>query len=146
MRRRHEIVFNRVTGADDFDVLQSFNRAEKFKLNLKRQAVPRAVCVNFFRRQPFRLKKNAVAVAVGKFDDFIFQRRAIARADARNRAVIERAEAQAVPNDFMRLRVRRGDMAGNLRHRDFFGKERQRLWMLVAGLRLQIREINRFGV
>ena len=78
-----------------------------------------------------------MAFAVGKADDLVLDRGAVARTASGNRAGIDGGPVRVVAHDGMSRRGRAGDVAGDLRRRDRRGERGKRLGRIVAGLNLE---------
>ena len=63
-------------------VFKAFHAAHEGDLDVERQAGGDTVRIVFVRGQAFGFEENLVAVFVGEAVDFVFDRRAVARADA----------------------------------------------------------------
>ena len=137
------IVFDGVAGARDVGVFQPANGAHQRKLHVKGQRGGNAVGIPLARVQPFRFQKDVVAVAPGEAVDFVFNGRAIARADTFDDAGVHGRAVQIGADDVVRARVRVGNPAGQLRRvlvgRAEKAEDRRRR---VAGLFAQYGKIN----
>ena len=76
-------------------VFETFHAAHEGDLDVERQAGGDTVRIIFVRGQAFGFEENLVAVFVGEAVDFVFDRRAVARADAFNFAGKHRAAVKA---------------------------------------------------
>ena len=81
-------------------------------------------------------------IFLGKAHDLVFDRRAIARTAALDLAAIHRRTVEIGTNDFVGRLGRPGQVAGNLRHRDFLGQEGKRIGWRVARLFLQTGPVD----
>ena len=75
------VVFDGVAGAQHLGVLEAGDRVQNCKLHFDRQRCAHAVDVDLVRVQAFGLEEELVRRLVGKLDDLVFDRRAVARAD-----------------------------------------------------------------
>ncbi|CCK13877.1 hypothetical protein BN126_4080 [Cronobacter sakazakii 680] len=112
--RIEEIVLNRVTRANNFRVLHPFHGTDDLHLHVERQAGGDAVRVNFVAGQPFRLQENLVRVAIGEAHHFIFDGRAIARADPFDNPRVHRAAIEVTADHVMGLLIGVRDVARHL--------------------------------
>ena len=76
-------------------VFKAFHAAHERDLDVERQAGGDTVGVVFVGGQAFGFEENLVAVFVGEAVDFVFDRRAVARADAFDFAGKHRAAVEA---------------------------------------------------
>ena len=97
--------------------------------------------------ETFRLEEDLVAVAPRKPHDLVFDRRAIPRTDAFDRARIHRRTVEPGTDDLVGARVGMRDPAGNLpRMRSRLAHEREHGRRIVARLFGQYGEIDRAAV
>ena len=75
------VVFDGVARAQDMGVFKAFHAAHEGDLDVERQAGGDTVWVVFVGGQAFGFEENLVAVFVGEAVDFVFDRRAVARAE-----------------------------------------------------------------
>ena len=83
-------------------------------------------------------------VLVGKLDDLVFNRRAIARADGLNLPAVHRRAVHVLADDAMRFGRSPGDVARHLRimMRNALGAEAEWRWVGVSGLFLKPRPVD----
>ena len=79
LQRRQIVVFDGVSVAEDFGLLQAGDQPQHGVLQFARQARRKAVDVDFVGVPPFRFEKQLVRRLVGEADDLGFDRRAVAR-------------------------------------------------------------------
>ncbi len=81
---------------------------------------------------------------VGKLDDLVFDRRAVARADRLDLSAVHGRAVHVFADDAVRLRRGPGDVAGHLRVvvRDALGAEAERRRIDVARLRREARPVD----
>ena len=84
------IIFDRIAVADHLRVLKPRDRRKESVLHRRRQRGRNPVRIDRVIFEPFRLEENLMALALFKTDDLVFDRRAIARPPARDRAAINR--------------------------------------------------------
>ena len=123
-------------------MLQPRDGVQHGKLHLLRQARGQALQVQLVRPEAARLQKELVARLVGKADDLRFDARAVARADAGDGAVEQRAAVQIFADDGVRALVRPRQPAHGLIFRRLTGGKRERLRIVVPALDLHFREID----
>ena len=128
-------------------IFQTFHAAHELNLNVERQAGGDAVGVVFVGGQTFGFKENLMAVFVGEAVDFVFDRRAVARANAFDFAGKHRAAVEACADDIVGLRVGVGNPARHLArvHRRVAAHGHHG-YRRVAGLLFQHGKINRAPV
>ena len=56
-----------ISGTNDSDILQSFDRTDKFLLHILRKAGRNAVGIIFIRVEAFRFQENLMTLFVGEF-------------------------------------------------------------------------------
>ena len=133
------VVFDGITGQDDFNLLQSFNGSQKIQLNLGRQTGGQSIRVNHqvVFGKPGRFQKNLVAFFVGKFDDLVFDGRTITWTNAGDLPPIKCGTPQIVLNYLVGSGIGKCNMAGHLRQKDFRVPEGKFFRRIVAGLDLE---------
>ena len=99
--RLDEIVFHRIGVPQDRRVLEPRQRMHDRVLHVARQAHRQAVDVDLVDVQAFRLEKDLMPLPVGKAHDLVFERRAVARADAGDLPVVERRPPDARADDLV---------------------------------------------
>ena len=67
-----KIIFDRVCRAHYFGILTSDNGANKFHLDLKRQAGGKTIHIKLIGFDSLWLQENLMALLFRKFDDFVF--------------------------------------------------------------------------
>ena len=124
------VVFDGVAGAHHLGVFEAGNRFQNLQLHFDRQRSAHAVDVDFVRVQAFGFEEELVRVLVGKLDDLVFDRRAVARADGLDLAAVHGRAVHVFANDAVSLRRGAGDVAGHLRvvMRDALGAKAERAW------------------
>ena len=103
-------------------------------LHLHRQRRRHSVHINLVRIQPLGLKKKLVLRLVGKLDDLVLDRRAIARPDPLNPSRIHRRPMHILANNAQRLRRGECNVAAHLRLHNLLGPEAE--WRRVHIARL----------
>ena len=142
LRRVDAVIFDGVGRAQHFGVLQPRDGVQHGKLHLLRQARGQALQVQLVRPEAARLQEELVARLVGEADDLRLDARAVARADAGDGAVEQRAAVQILADDGVRALVRPRQPAHGLIFRRLTGGKRERLRIVVAALDLHFREID----
>ncbi|MNF34622.1 hypothetical protein D3C84_154680 [compost metagenome] len=141
------VVLDGVAGADDMGVFHATDGAHQLQLHVERQGGGNAVGIQLVGGQTFRLDKHLVAVLVGEAVDLVFDRRAVARADAFDHPGIHRRTVEVGGDDLVGARIGVGDPATDL-PRLLFGateKGHQRRWR-IPGLLGHQREIHRTAI
>ena len=109
--RVDRVVFDRVAGPDHLGILQAPESRRPCRLHVDRHAGRHPVHVDLVRIEAFRLQENLVPALVRKFDDLVFDRRTIARAQRlqsdRYKAAIGRC-SRSESGGFRRLCTRDG--------------------------------------
>src|SRR5713226_3916908 len=133
------IVFNGVAGTEHLRVLEAGNGFDDRELHVNRERGAHAVDVNLVRVHAFGLEKKLVRMLVGKFNDLVFDRGTVARADRVNLAAVHRGTMDVLANDAVSFVGRERDVAGDLRivMCDAFGPETERRGIRVARLNLE---------
>ncbi len=80
--RIEEVVLDGVAGAGEMRILEAADRAHELPLHVERQAGRDAVRIDLVGLQALGLDENLVRGLVGEAHDLVFDRRAVARADA----------------------------------------------------------------
>src|SRR5206468_2768796 len=86
----YEIVFDRVSRTQNLRVFEAWQRTDDRRLNRRGQAHRVAVHIYLVGVQPFRFEKDLVALTMWKAHHLVLERRAVARPDSRDLAVIKR--------------------------------------------------------
>ena len=79
--RKSEVVFDGVSGPQDFGVCASGDGADHIELDGEGERGRETVNVDFLGGDAFRFKEDLVTFFIRELDDLIFDRRAIARPD-----------------------------------------------------------------
>ena len=111
LRRVDAVIFDGVGRAQHLGVLQPGDGVQHRKLHVLRQAGRKALQIHLVRAEAARLQKELVARLVSKADDLRLDARTVARADARDRAVVERAAREVFADDPVRALVGVGQVA-----------------------------------
>ncbi len=111
LQRIDEIVLDRVGRAHDFYIFQPGNRPQKRVLHIDGKRRRHPLHIHFIRVRAFGLHKKLVAILVGEADDFILNRRAIARADAVDFSGKHRSAVEIFADDAMRFLIRVREIA-----------------------------------
>ncbi len=130
------VVFDRITRPQHLGLLQAGNGRDQRPLHLLRQGGRDAIRIDGRIVEPFRLEENLMPVALAEAHDLVLDRRAVARAAARDLARIHGRAMDVVANDAMGRLVGAGDAALDLGLCDALGQRRERLGRLVARLHL----------
>ena len=132
--RCHDIVLDGVAIAQHMCARQGRNRLQNAILHIHRQAGRQAVDVNFFRAATFGLQEDVMPTAIGKAHDLVLDRRAIARTNRSDLAIIHRRTMQVFTNRRVRLVGGVARPARHLRLLDAFRQKRERQRRLIARL------------
>lgn len=146
LSRRAVVVFDGVPVSHDRGVFQAGNASEHRVLNITRQAGRDPVDVDLASLPAFGFEEQLVAGLVGKANDFVFDRRAITRASGIDLAAVHRGSIQVRSNQIMHTFVGVRDVARHLGQADCIVEIAERLRVIVAGLLLQSRVIDRASV
>src|SRR6185312_13581219 len=84
LRRLYEVVLDGVARPKHDSVAQSRKGVNKITLHVARQACRKAIYIDLWRVDTFRLQKKLMTLLVGKTNDFVLERRTISRANALN--------------------------------------------------------------
>src|SRR5689334_6170428 len=76
------IVFDRISGPHDLRTFQSFDGVNHLDLDIKGQTGRKAVGVDFYSIEAFRLEEDLVSLPIRKPRDLIFDRWAVPRSSA----------------------------------------------------------------
>src|SRR5271170_6333944 len=79
---------------------------------------------------------------VRELDDFVLDRRAVARAGSRDLTRIHRRAHDVLADEAQRFRRGVGDVAGDLPTLYLFGAEAERCWVSVSGLLFELAPVN----
>ena len=115
------VVFDGVARPNHPGPFQTRDGRKDCKLDLFGQRGRDAVGIDGRILEPFRLQEDLMAVAVAEADDFVLDRRAIARTAALDLAGIHRRAVHIGPDHVMGLRRRAGNPALDLRGHDPVG-------------------------
>ncbi len=114
--RWHVIVFDRVARPEHLGRFEPRQRVQHRELHLGGQRRREAADVERLARPALGLDEDEMCGVVGELDDLVFDRRAVARADAADQVEsVERRAVQVRAHEFVRPRVRRDDMTRKLR-------------------------------
>ena len=142
------VVLDGVARAQHLGVLQAGDRLDDRQLHLDRQRGAHAVDVDLVRVQALGLEEELVHFLVGKLDDLVFDRRAIARPDRLDLPAVHGRAMHVLADDAMRLRRGERDVAGHLlvvmRHAP--GAEAEGRGIFVAGLHRELRPVDAAAV
>ena len=86
-------------------VFKSLDGAHQRKLHIVRQAGGNPVGIELVYGQAFGFEKNLVRILIGEARDLVFDRRAIARADAFDHTGKQRRSIEPGANDVMRAQM-----------------------------------------
>src|SRR5205814_9211634 len=110
----------------------------EIRLHVTRQAHREAIDVDLARVEAFGLKENLVPLLVGKSDDFVLERRTIARADAANLAVEQRRAIEVGAHQIANPIVCMEEIACNLGPLDAPSQERKWHGRIVAAFQAEL--------
>ncbi len=110
------VVFHRIAGAHDLRAFEAGNGANEGVLHFQRKARGDTVDVIFFGVAPLGFEEYLMCRTLGKFHDFVFDRRAVARPDAFDPAGVQRRLVEIGADQLVRFLVRVGRPAGQLFH------------------------------
>ena len=137
------IVFDGVTGTCDVSIFKTTDAVDKIQLYVERQTGGDAVRVEFVAVQTFRLNKHLMAGFISEAGDFIFNRRAVTRADPFDHTGIHRRAIEVIADNLVGTLIGVGNVAVHLLrvfvHRTHKGHHRQRR---IARLHLHHREVD----
>ena len=128
------VVFDGVAGAQHLGLVEAGDGVHNLPLHFHRQRGGHAVDVDLVRVQALGLEEELVLRLVRKLDDLVFDRRAVARADALDAARVHGRAMHVLANEAQRLRRGEGDVAADLRLNDLLGAEAEGRGIGVAGL------------
>src|SRR5579863_276700 len=114
LTRIDRVVLDGIAGADHLGVFQAGNRSDHSSMNVDRHDGRHAVHVNLVSVQTLRLQEELVAELIGKLDDLVFYRGAIARADSFDLAAVKRRSCNAISKNLMSFFGCVGDVTGDL--------------------------------
>ena len=117
------VVLDGVAGAQHLGLVEAGDGVHDLPLHLHGQRGGHAVDVDLVGVEAFGLKEELVLGFVGEFDDFVFDRRAIARADALDAARVHGRAVNVFADEAQGFRRCKSDVAAHLRLEDFFGAE-----------------------
>ena len=140
--RIHIVILNGVAVTDDLCVLEARDGFEEMLLHLLRQRSRNPIGIDRVGFEALRLQKDLMAVAFGEADHLVLNRRAVARAPARDRAAVDGRRAEILLNDLVGRRRGLGHAAGDLRDRDFGIHKGERNRRSVRRLHVEARPIN----
>ena len=109
--RETVVVFNGIGCAHDLGAFEADDRVNHLKLDVFRQAGGRAVDVELVGLATLGFEKDLMPFFLGEFDDFVFDRGAIARTDTLDLAGVHRRAMQISADNLARLVGRVGDVA-----------------------------------
>ena len=78
----NKIIFHRIGWPENFGIFTTNDCPHHFNLNLKRQTGRTAIDIKLVCGNAFRLKKNLMTLFIRELDNFIFNRRTIARSNS----------------------------------------------------------------
>ena len=143
-RRIDRVVFDGITGPQHLGVLKARNGLQNLQLDLDRQRGAHAVDVNLMSVQALGLEKELVCDLVGKLDDLVFNRRAVARTDGMDLSAVHGRTVDVFPDDALSFRSGPRDVARHLRIMmgDPPGAKAEGRRIVVAGLDLEARPVD----
>src|SRR5579885_1503539 len=97
------VVLNSVPRPDHLGVLEPRNRCHHSGLHVDRHARRHTVDINFIRVQPLWLQEDLMPRLIWKFDDFIFNRRAVSRTHAFDLPAVKGRSWNRFPDDLKRF-------------------------------------------
>lgn len=109
-----EVVLDRIARPHDVGVFHATDGTHDLQLHVERQGRGNAVGIQLVGRQAFRLEEDLVAFLVGEAMDLVFDRRAVARADAFDHTGIHRRTIEIGGDDLVGPGVGMGDPATDL--------------------------------
>src|SRR5687767_10758626 len=119
MARIEVVVLDRIAWPHDVRAFEAADRANQIQLNIERQAGRDAVRVELVRGEALGLEEDLVARLGSETVDLVFDRRAVAWADALDYSGEHRRAIERAANDFMRARVGVRDPARQLARMHF---------------------------
>ena len=146
LRRRSEVVLDRVTVAHDLSSFETEDRVNQLFLHIAWQASRDAVAVVLAGVPTFRLQKDVMRCLVGEPHDFVFDAWTIPRSSRLDLSRIHWRAMQVGADEFVNSFIRLGEMADHLRLSDRVGQKRKRLRLDIARLCFEHREINRASI
>ena len=142
LRRRGEVVFDGVAVPHDLGVLEAGDQWDDGVLDVSGEAGGDPVAVIFERGAPLGLEEDLVRSSVGEPDDLVLDRGAVSGSGALDLAGIHRGPVEVGPDQVVDLGRGAGDLAVELWLLDPVVEERERDRLEVAGLRLDLREVD----
>ena len=109
-----KIVFDGIARPRDVRAFESLDRSDEFMLDVERQTGGYAVRVDLVSVETLGLDENLMRRLVREAHDFVFHRRAIARADALDQSGEHRRALAGGANDVVGSLVGGRDVAGHL--------------------------------
>src|ERR1043166_7243618 len=146
LARINEVVLDRVTRTDDAGLLESRDHPDQILLHFRRKRGRKSVEVNLVSVVTLGLQEELVARLIGKFNDLVFDRRAIARPDAFDLSGIKRRLGYICTNRVVHLFSCVTDVAVDLLLVETIGRKRKRHGYLITRLRLERVSIDRSAV
>uniref|UniRef100_A0A0N5A6W0 PE-PGRS family protein n=1 Tax=Parastrongyloides trichosuri TaxID=131310 RepID=A0A0N5A6W0_PARTI len=123
--------------AEHLDLLQTRHGVEEGQLSRVRHRGGDAVGIDLDDHPAFGFDEDLVAGFLGEAHHLVFDGRAVARTAPGQPAAIDRAFAEVISDDAVRLFGRVGHAAGDLRHGDAVGQEAEGHGLVVRRLHLQ---------
>ena len=108
------VVFHRISGTEDFGILEAAHAADEGVLHLEWQARGDAIHINLVGVASLGFQEKLVLRLFGKFDDFVLNARAVARADSFDFSGVEGGFVEIRADDFVGRFVGIGDPAIDL--------------------------------
>ena len=142
---RAEIVFDRVAVAHDYRVFEARDQFEDLVLHVAREARADSVDVDFLRLAALGFEENLVRGLFGEADDFVFDRRAVARAAGFDLAGVHRGAMEVRADQFVHGLVRVGHVTGHLFDVERVVQIREGLGDFIAGLEVELAVVDRAG-
>src|SRR6185436_11082879 len=101
--RRIVVVLDRVPGTRHLRALETGDGVQEFELHRDGEGSRQPVHIQLGRVETLGLEEDLMALRVGELDDLVFDRRAVARTAATDRAPVQRRLLDVVLDDFLHL-------------------------------------------
>ena len=142
LRRVNGVVFDGVAGTQHLGPLEAGNGGDDCQLHVDGQGRAHAIDVDLVRLQALRFQIKLVRFLIGKLDDLVLDRGAIASPDAVDLSAVHRRAVHVIADDAVSFRRGVSDVAWHLLLRNLAGAEAERSGIPVARLGGETRPID----